>query len=102
MKTLFASVLGSAVKNFEGKEYYRVTAMSGSTVVKFKSETQPELASLALVDNYVIGDEIPWSETVPKEIVKEGRAFSVLQMYTTMDAINSAKEVAKTLEGLTL
>jgi len=98
MKTLFATVLGSAVKNFEDKEYHRVTAMTGTTVVKFKSVEKPEIGAVALIDSYVKGDIKPWDDTV----VEEGREFSVLQMYTNIEAINSAKLQAKALEGLTL
>jgi|TARA_R110002167_G_scaffold73524_6_gene206135 hypothetical protein len=95
MKTLFASVLGSAERTFEGETYNRVTAMSGTTVVKFKSSEKPEIGAVALIDTYEVGDVL-WDDT------KAERAFNVLQMYTNVDAINSAKEVAKALEGLTL
>ena len=95
MKSLFASVLGSAERTFEGETYNRVTAMSGTTVVKFKSSEKPEIGSIALIDTYDVGDEL-WDGT------KSERSFAVLQMYTNVDAINGAKEVAKALEGLTL
>ena len=95
MKSLFASVLGSAERTFEGETYNRVTAMSGTTVVKFKSSEKPEIGAVALIDTYEVGDVL-WDDT------KAERAFNVLQMYTNVDAINSAKEVAKALEGLTL
>ena len=95
MKPIFASVLGSAERTFEGETYNRVTAMSGTTVVKFKSSEKPEIGAVALIDTYEVGDVL-WDDT------KAERAFNVLQMYTNVDAINSAKEVAKALEGLTL
>ena len=69
--------------------------MSGTTVVKFKSSEKPEIGAVALIDTYEVGDVL-WDDT------KAERAFNVLQMYTNVDAINSAKEVAKALEGLTL
>ena len=95
MKPIFASVLGSAERTFEGETYNRVTAMSGTTIVKFKSSKEPEIGAVALIDTYEVGDVL-WDDT------KAERAFNVLQMYTNVDAITSAKEVAKTLEGLTL
>lgn len=95
MKTLFASVLGSAQRTFEGETYHRVTAMSGTNVVKFKSTEKPEIGAVALIDTYAKDDEL-WDGT------KAERSFNVLQMYTNVDAINGAKEVAKALEGLTL
>lgn len=101
MKAIFATVLGSAVKNFEGEKYHRVIAMAGTTVVRFKSETEPTVGALALLDCYAVGDVIPWAD-VAGETVQEGRAFNVLQMYTTSEAFNSAKLQAKALEGLTL
>jgi hypothetical protein len=101
MKRKFATVLGSAVKNFDSKEYHSVVAMSGTTIVTFKSETEPAVGSLALLECYAVGDVIPWAD-VEGETVKEGRAFNVLKMYTTSEAFNSAKEQAKALEGLTL
>ena len=79
MNSKFATVLGSAVKNFEGEKYHRVIA----------------------IDCYAVGDVIPWAD-VAGETVQEGRAFNVLQMYTTSEAFNSAKLQAKALEGLTL
>lgn len=101
MKRKFATVLGSAVKNFDEKEYHSVVAMSGTSIVTFKSETKPDVGALALLDCYAVGDVIPWA-TVEGETVQEGRAFSVLKMYTTSEAFNSAKLQAKELEGLTL
>lgn len=98
MKTLFVTVLGSAERTFEEQKYHRVTAMSGTTVVKFKSVEKPEIGAVALIDRYLKGDIKPWDNTV----VEEGKEFSVLQMYTNLEAINSAKLQAKALEGLTL
>lgn len=95
MKTLFATVLGSAERTFEENTYNRVTAMSGTTVVKFKSVEKPEIGAVALIDTYEVGDEL-WDGT------KTERPFAVLQMYTNLEAINSAKLQAKALEGLTL
>jgi len=95
MKAIFATVLGSAQRTFEGETYNRVTAMSGTTLVKFKSVEKPEIGAVALVDTYSEGDEL-WDGE------KAERPFAVLQMYTNLEAINSAKLQAKALEGLTL
>ena len=69
--------------------------MSGTTLVKFKSVEKPEIGAVALVDTYSEGDEL-WDGE------KAERPFAVLQMYTNLEAINSAKLQAKALEGLTL
>lgn len=95
MTQKFVTVLGSAERTFDGDTYHRVTAMSGTTVVKFKSIEKPEVGAVALIDSYEAGDKL-WDDTEAE------RSFSVLQMYTNVDAINSAKLQAKALEGLTL
>ena len=97
MKSIFATVIGSAQRTFEKVTYNRVTALpvDGSPVISFKSDDKPEEGALAYVDCFAVGDL--GYDNLPCE-----RAFSALQMYTSATAITSARDAAKALQGLTL
>ena len=97
MNKLLSIITGSIARSYEGKTYYRVSALgTDSKVYSFTSAVEPTLKSVAIISHYPEGAIVPWTGN------KAERAFTVCESITSKDTMTEAKELAADLAGIEL